>query len=153
MQLIRRFLRQPFFIQCWAMPVWLLLGVSKLCILCLPFRVLAAHLGEHQVDRYWVPLITPQQCSRARLIGRLIRGIAPFTPWTSNCFPQALTALLLLRLYRIPSGLYLGVVKNGPKLTAHAWLCSGRVRVTGGFSFSQFTPVALFISWPKRLTQ
>ncbi|MFM2480631.1 lasso peptide biosynthesis B2 protein [Celerinatantimonas sp. YJH-8] len=143
-----RFLRQPLFIQLWAIPVWLLLGLSKLCIFQVSFKQLAIRLGDYQADQFWVPLITRKQIQRARLIGRLVQGVAPYTLWDSNCFPQAVTAQLLLRLYRIPSALYLGLAKtqHDPKLKAHAWLCSGQVRVTGGFSFNQFTPVAQFIT-------
>lgn len=145
---VRRYLHQPLFIQLWAIPVWFLLGLSKLCIIRVSFKQLAIRLGYYQADQFWVPLITKRQYQRAILIGRLVRGIAPYTLWDSNCFPQAITAQLLLRLYGIPSALYLGLAKahQSPTLQAHAWLCSGQVRVTGGFSFNQFTPVAQFIS-------
>jgi hypothetical protein len=54
----------------------------------------------------------------------------------------------LLSLYRIPYALYFGLkhesVLSGTE--AHAWVAAGRIRVTGGASFSQFTVVGCFVS-------
>lgn len=81
-------------------------------------------------------------------IGRVVHLAARYTPWNSNCFPQAVVARLLLGLYGIPYILFLGVsrVPDTRGMTAHAWVAAGRVRVTGGAGFTQFTTVSCFVS-------
>jgi hypothetical protein len=142
------FLNQPVFIKLWFLPVWLLLGVSRLIILFVSFRRLAPKLGIHVGTNASVPLLSERQEMRALVIGRVIRMSARYTPWDSNCFPQAVAAKLLLSLYRIPYALYFGLkhesVLSGTE--AHAWVAAGRIRVTGGASFSQFTVVGCFVS-------
>jgi hypothetical protein len=142
------FLKQPVFIKLWFLPVWLLLGLSKLIILFVSFRRLAPKLGIHVGTNASIPLLDERQERRALLVGRVVRMSARYTPWESNCFPQAVAAKLLLSLYRIPYAIYFGLkhesVLSGTE--AHAWVAAGRIRVTGGVSFSQFTVVGCFVS-------
>ena len=81
-------------------------------------------------------------------IGRAVRLAARYTPWDSNCFPQAVVARLLLGLYGIPYALFFGLRRDPDSgaMLAHAWVAAGRVRVTGGESFGQFTVVGVFVS-------
>jgi hypothetical protein len=144
------FLRQPLFVKAWLVPVWLMLGVSRAVILAVSFKRLAPWIGIHDGVAAWVPLLDRAQEARAVEIGRVVQMAAKYTPWKSNCFPQALTARALLGLYKIPYGLYFGLAKresNG-ELHAHAWVASGRVRVTGGAGFDEFTVVGCFVSDP-----
>lgn len=77
-------------------------------------------------------------------------GVSPYTPWTSNCFPQALVAKYWLRQRHIPTTLYLGVAltktADAPRaeMAAHAWLRCGPLIVTGGRGHERFTTVAHF---------
>jgi hypothetical protein len=140
--------RQPVFVWVWLIPVWSLLGVAKVLILAVSFDRLCPWFGDRAGIEPLRPLIDPSQVGRAIQIGRVIRMAARYTPWTSNCFPQAIVARMLLGLYRIPYAMYLGV-KRDPSdagLQAHAWVTAGRVDVTGGASFSRFTVVAMFLS-------
>lgn len=86
-------------------------------------------------------LLDPAQEARALQIGRLVRMTAVYTPWDSNCFPQAVVARLLLGLYGIPYVLNFGLMRDpaGGEMKAHAW-------VTAGASFGQFTTVGCFVS-------
>ena len=82
----------------------------------------------------------------ARKLRWAIDIISPFTPWNSNCFPQALTAKYLLRRAGIPSTLYMGVTfkAEGSALQGHAWLRCGPLNVTGGANNDEFGAVASF---------
>lgn len=143
------FLRQPPFIQAWFPVVWVILGFAKALILTLSFRRLAPRLGRQSGIAPWVPLLTPAEEQRALLIGRLVRMTARYTPWDSNCFPQAIAARMLLGLYGVPYVLYFGLQRDPADpagLKAHAWVAAGRVRVTGGTSFGQFTVVGCFVA-------
>jgi len=141
--------RQPRFILVWMLPVWLLLGIGKALIFTLSFRRLAPYLGCRSGVAPWVPLLAPAQERRARRIGQVVRMTAGYTPWTSNCFPQAIAARVLLGLYGLPYALYFGLRRNPDDpngMTAHAWVAAGRVRVTGGHSFGRFTVVGCFVA-------
>lgn len=143
----RNFARRPLFEQAWFLPVWLLLGASRLLITFVPFRSLAPHLGRHSGATPWVPLLDVQRTAMAHSIGRVVQMAAKYTPWKSNCFPQAATARILLGLYRIPYCLFFGVdPANNARIQAHAWIVSGRIPVCGGQSFEQFTVVGCFVA-------
>jgi hypothetical protein len=142
------FLRLPRFTQLWLVPLWLLLGLSKAVIFTVSFRRLAPRLGAAVGVAPWVPVLVPAQEARAWQISRAVCLAARYTPWDSNCFPQAVAARILLGLYRIPYALYFGLRRDPEtrEFKAHAWIAAGRVRVTGNESFSQFTVVGCFVA-------
>ena len=152
---IRKVVSLPLFELAWAFPAWVLLGLTRAVVLKVPFRKLTPRLGIHAGNTPWVPLLTPRQEQRADRIGRVVRRSAMFTPWTSNCFNQALTARILLGLYRVPYCLIFGArlssdgrATDGKELNAHAWVAAGRIRVTGATSFDRFPVVGCFVSPP-----
>jgi hypothetical protein len=143
----RSFFRQPLFVQLWFPPVWVLLGISKVLIFTIPFQRLAPQLGVLTGIEPWVPQLTLKETHRARLIGRVVQMTARYTFWNANCFPQAITARWLLGLYDVPYVFFFGLSRdaNDPDgMKAHAWVAAGPVRVTGGYSFHQFTVVGTF---------
>lgn len=140
----RNFLRRSAFEKIWFLPTWLLLGISRFAIKIIPFRHLAPGFGRHSGITVWMPILSPLDEARALCIARVVQMAARYTPWESNCFPQAITARILLGLYGIPYGFFFGFTAGTPM--AHAWVAAGRIRVTGGESFSQFTVVSCFIS-------
>ena len=142
------FLSRPRFIQLWLVPLWLLLGLSKAVIFAVSFRRLAPHLGTAVGVAPWVPMVDSAQEARARKIGRAVQLAARYTPWNSNCFPQAVAARVLLGLYHIPYALYFGLMRepSSGEFKAHAWIAAGRVRITGGTSFDQYTVVGCFVA-------
>lgn len=127
----------------------MLLGIMRLAILLLPFRRIARRLGPSDQES---PLeLTPQQRERALEVRWAIRAISSRTPWNSNCFPQALTALVLLRRRNVPCTLYLGARfsdgaewSQGAVLRGHAWLRAGRIDICGGRAASGFGKLARY---------
>ncbi len=124
--------------------VFVLLGVARLALRVIPFRRLARRLGALQTDA------PPEHLAQARRVSLAIARISPYTPWTSNCFPQALVAKYWLRRRGIPTTLYLGVALNktadapNSEMTAHAWLRCGPLLVTGGRGHERYTVTACF---------
>jgi len=147
---LRAWQRMPGFVRAWLLPVWLLLGMAKLLIFSVTFRRLAPHLGHAAGASAFLPLLTPAQQAKARLISRAVQTAARHTPWNSNCFPQAVAARVLLGLYGIPYTLCFGLLRNAAsgEIQAHAWVAAGPVAVTGGVSFDRFTVVGVFASRP-----
>lgn len=130
--------------------VWIVLGLSQLLILVLPFSVIRRLLGEHQSvtrSQHSAPL-TAEQAASARRIGTLVAGAAAHAPWRSDCYPQALTARMFLAVRRIPHVVCFGVRRDGEALVAHAWIRAGDLVVTGGNGQS-YTEVGRF-AWNPR---
>jgi hypothetical protein len=87
---------------------------------------------------------------RARRIGWVVGTAAARTPWRSDCFPQALTARVLLWAARVPHVVTLGLRRDDSgALKAHVWVAAGDVAVTGG-SGSTWTGVGSFAWAPRR---
>ena len=145
---VRTFLNQAPLFYVWLLPAWILLGLSRAAILVFPFRRIAGWLGTHDGLAPRTPLISPDQERRAHSIGRAVRVAAKYTPWKSNCFPQAIAARLILGFHGIPCAVYFGLARApaDSDMKAHAWVVSGRLSVTGGRSFGSFTPVGCFVS-------
>lgn len=141
----QNFRRRPRFVQLWFVPLWLLLGAARLAIGLVPFASLARRLGRS------MPPGAPTGASvaghRAELIASAIRVTARTTPWTSDCYPQAIAGAVLLRLHGLPYRLTFGVRDEaaGSGLAAHCWLESGDAMICGGGVARNFTPVACFV--------
>lgn len=139
--------RRAFVEKAWFFAAYPLLGLARLALLSVPFRQIAPWLGQNLQTAAITPLATTRQIAQARHIGRAVQTAARYTPWESKCLAQAMVARALLGIKRLPYALYLGVRKEGETgLAAHAWVCTGRLAVTGGHSFGQFTVVGTFLS-------
>lgn len=130
---------------------WPLLGLSRLLVLTVPFPVIARVLGRRcPVNARSVQLETLPS-SRAVKTGRLIRLAARYCPWTANCFPQAITASLILKAMGIAHVVFFGVRRGDEKpLEAHAWVEADAAPVVGGRGHAHFTAVAAFASGKQR---
>ena len=119
------------------------LGVARLTVLILPLRWIAPYLGHPM--RESPDTHRPEQQAAAERIAWAVNTMSRFTPWDSNCFAQAIAAKRMLQQFKIPSTLYLGVVrKDAQELEAHAWLRSGTIVVTGARDMGRFTVVSRF---------
>ena len=129
---------------------WIILGFTRLLVVALPVRKFAPWLGVSQGASPWVPLLSSAIETRAASIGKVVRVAAHYTPWKSSCLPQAMAAAVLLRFFAIPYSFFLGVARTPNQLTAHAWVAAGRVQVTGGSAFGQFSVVCCFAHTPAQ---
>jgi len=144
---LRRRLRQW-----WSLPAserWLLLEAvcwlawAWLAIRLVPLRRLAPRLGQPQAES--PHSLTPEAVQQAQLIARLVSIAGHRLPWTCTCLVQALAGMQMLRRRGQSCTLYLGVAKNQTQqLSAHAWLRSGEVFVTGGREHHDFVIVGSF---------
>jgi len=128
---------------------WSLLGLSRLLIVLLPFRVIRRLLGQNHAvtEQRPTPELDAGQRIRAMHIGRVVELAAAYAPWRSDCYPQALTARTFLALRRIPHVVVFGVRRDGDALIAHAWVHAGDVEVTGGDG-REYTEVGRFFWAP-----
>ena len=137
-------------------PGWTMIGLATAMIRCVRMRRLIAILGRPLGPVACVPVITEAQTRRANSIGLAIRTSAKYSPWRSNCLPQALAASLLCRILGVPAAVHFGVTCNHDqsvheRLAAHAWVVSGQVAVTGGYaSFRRYTAVGCWMLGPDK---
>lgn len=129
---------------------WVMIGISDVIILAVRFRRLARWAGQAMGTAAAIPMASPRQQQLAQTIGTAIGIAARIAPFRSNCFPQALTAIALCRLARVPTALFFGATMKAdegePGMEAHAWVVSGPVTVTGGRgSFARFPALACFL--------
>ncbi|MFM5949977.1 MAG: lasso peptide biosynthesis B2 protein [Novosphingobium sp.] len=130
---------------------WPLLGIAALLVRLIAFKRFALLLGQPIGPVGCVPLANEDQETRARIVRRAVRRAARISPWRNDCLPQALVGAVLCRLSSVPVTTHLGVRLGGAKpMEAHAWTCSGRVAVTGGEGFSEWTPVQCFAATSKQ---
>lgn len=140
--------RQPPFVLLWLVPAWLLIGLSSALIGILPFRRIAPWLGVNLGATAHRPAASPEQATRARLIGRTVSIAASYAPFRSNCLPQAMAAKALCVLWRVPCAVILGIERERPagELRAHAWTSCGNVVPTGGSQcFATHVPLSCFV--------
>lgn len=125
--------------------VFLLNACIRLAVLVIPFRLLSKVLG---VKGKSTPEDVPNShVTTAAKIGWVAEAVGRHTPWTSKCLDRAITTQLLLRLFRVPSTLYLGVGKDDANhMIAHAWLRCGSQVVTGADEVHRVQTVAQFAS-------
>ncbi|MFC3309940.1 lasso peptide biosynthesis B2 protein [Blastomonas aquatica] len=130
----------------WLAPAWVVLGLGRGAILLLSFERLVRLLGLQSHVCPLTPLLEAGQRETALDLGRTILLASSYAPWRANCFPQALCAILLLRIYRIPHAVFLGLLREHPhgKIKAHAWVSAGAVTVTGGGNAQPYTIVGCF---------
>lgn len=137
----------------WLLPIWAMIGLASLAIKLVPLRRLGPVLGVNLGAVGLVPLADVNEQKRARQFGQAISVAARYAPFRSNCYPQAIVAVLLCRLYRIPYAMQFGATFEGEpgsaerKLKAHAWVVSGRVAICGqNSSFGAFGVVGCFVA-------
>lgn len=112
------------------------LGVARLALLLLPFRRLVRWLARAEDDAGAAMASEPI----ALCISWAVTVAARHVPWRSDCFPQAIAAMIMLRRRGVSSRLHIGVTKGGRNgLHGHAWLCCGSVVVTGDGDLEHFS--------------
>lgn len=123
--------------------IYILLGLTRFAILTVPFAKMSVYYGQRMVES--PPEANPEHLKTARKIGWAIRKMSAYTPWKSNCYPQALTAKYLLQRRGIQTTLYFGAAfKTSKEMEAHAWVRCGQLFVTGGPGHQSFGTCAYF---------
>lgn len=122
------------------------LAVARLLVLSLPFRRLSRRLGTR--GRESSTAAHGEATSRA--LGRVVwalQATARRLPWRCACLEQGIAGKMMLGRRGIASTLYLGVAREGEagsRATAHAWLRSGHVVITGAAGRERYAVVATF---------
>lgn len=127
-------------------PTWIILGACRGAVVFISFEAIIRISGLKSNAFPATPLANPQQYKIAIELARAVILAAACSPWRANCLPQALCAIYLLRFYRIPHAVFMGLRRDESDGTikAHAWVCAGPITVTGGVDNQVFTIVGCF---------
>ena len=126
--------------------VFLLSGLFRAIILCIPFRLIAKRLSCHIKNNHTNKIHAP---FTAQQIGSIIGSVCRHTPWESKCLVQALICKTLCRKYGIQNILHIGVYKNPEtpdhKLESHAWMIDhNNEPIVGGTNNTCFKILATY---------
>lgn len=132
---------------------YLLLGLARATVLILPFKLLSRHWGiPHSEGLY----STPKNREFLGQLSRAIHTASRYTPWKSNCLPQALAAKRMLHRRSYTSTLYLGIstanTSSTGAISAHAWLRCADTWICGYRASQGFTVVATFSESQETVT-
>lgn len=121
-----------------------LVSLTELAVHFLPFRWLVRFAGTLRGE---TPATEPpQHLAQVRRIRWAVQAAARHLPWECRCLAQALVGQILLAQHGIAGTLYLGVRRDAHGATsAHAWLRSGTIYVTGGRGHGHFQVIATFV--------
>lgn len=132
------FLRMPLADRLLLFEAIVLLGLARLAIVSLPFRLIARSLQR----------LGPVSGYNEKLLPRVRRAVivaARHVPWNAVCLPQAIAAMVMLARRGCGSTVHLGAGKTAEgALTGHAWLVCGDTIVVGAEATSTVTPLAQF---------
>lgn len=123
--------------------VWL--GLMRSAIILLPFRHIVGifRLNEGKTTSSRGLSNNDQAIS----ISWAIKAAAARTPWESVCLGQALAGMAMLRSRGLSGIIFLGIVRNATgqqTMSAHAWLSSGDIILTGGEGHENYTVISSF---------
>jgi hypothetical protein len=123
------------------MEAWILLHISKMFILFMPFKKIAGKIGKLQVES------SKFQINSAKIneVEHAIRRASRFSLHKSKCYDQALTGKFMLKRRNLSATIYFGLAKDAQNgLSAHAWVRCGNRIVTGKKGMENFTVIAAF---------
>jgi hypothetical protein len=120
---------------------WLRLGAARFSILTVPFAKLSMDWGTPMLETFRE---SPPDQAYVERVKWAISTASRYTPWKSNCLPQAITGKQMLQKRGLRSTLYFGLLRDRKgEVAAHAWLRCGNMFVTGGRGIA-FTVVGTF---------
>ncbi len=120
-----------------------LIVVARLAVWFVPFRRLAAKLGDAMAES--PEAVIDEQRAAAASIGWAVRTLGRRLPWMSQCLVQAVAVTWMLQRRDIPSTLYFGLARDTDGgLKAHAWVRCGAKILTGAKGHHDYRVVATF---------
>jgi hypothetical protein len=135
------------------MEACLVLLLTRFMLKLVSFQKFAERLG--QVHAETSEHITPEKLQILKGIAWAIQTSVEHLPINLLCFPQSITACLMLKRRHIPSTIYIGVKLDaeGDNFAAHSWLRAGSQIVTGGDIAKEYTVLTSIATTTKDANQ
>jgi hypothetical protein len=119
-----------------------LLVMFRICLALIPVRRIIKAITPNQATKPADVTASDRDLEFARRVQWAVSAVARHSFVEFVCFPQTLTAYILLRWRKVPSTMVYGVARSPEgELIAHTWLEVGDGIVTGGEGAARFTPV------------
>ena len=122
------------------------LAIARLMVVAVPFRRLSRRLGT-QGRESSTEVHGESTQALVREIVWSLQAASRRLPWRCACIEQGIAGKMMLRRRAIGSTLYLGVARAGEgesQASAHAWLRSGPLVLTGAAGRDWYTVVSTF---------
>lgn len=118
--------------------VAVLLLINKALIRVMPFKKLIEFYANSTNSATYSGI----EFRKVRLVHNALNHFEKILFWKPMCFEQALTAMMLARLFHLPGTIYFGIAKNiHGEIIAHAWSQIGTYETTGYMNKDEFTVV------------
>ncbi|WCN08577.1 lasso peptide biosynthesis B2 protein [Marinomonas mediterranea] len=146
---INTFLKLSLLEKVWLFFLYPLSGLARALILTLKYKRLSTYFGFYLRNAQLSIPTTEAQKIRALRIGKTVELCSRYTFWESKCLVQAIMAITLLKLYRIPYVMHLGATLTNDKdepMKAHAWVLVGDRVITGRAGHKAFSITATYTS-------
>ena len=88
--------------------------------------------------------LSDKEVKIVKLVSHTIHVASRYTFWESECLVKAIAGMKMLEKRGIESTIYLGVAKDEKGISAHAWLRSGGIYLSGSEGMEKFTVVEKF---------
>jgi hypothetical protein len=135
---VRKFLSLPVHERQLVFRVFLILGLIRLGMWVLPFRVLQRSLQQF----FPCPtntILSPAQKLSANHVSLAVKSVSRYVP-SATCLAQALAVQSLLSRGGIHSDLVLGVARDdASRIAAHAWVEIEGIVIIGGLETDRYT--------------
>ncbi len=109
------------------------LTLARLCLGLLPFRWLMPLLRDHDPDG------VSAKSEGSGAVRRALHSVSGKLPWESTCLVRVLAGRYMLVRRDLPAAVFFGVQNPRDQgFSAHAWLKSGKLFVTGEEGHERF---------------
>lgn len=122
----------------------------------MPVQLWTSWLGFQRLTGVGHSISSPDFPDYLWTVPGYVEKISMYAPWRNRCLPAAVATAIELRRLGVRSILVLGVQWQPPKagagvsiLTAHAWLCVGRMIVCGREGLKRHIPLVAWVAQTK----
>lgn len=129
------FLKMPINKKVWFIVLYPISGVGRFASLVLSLKKVFWYLGYMYENKELSIPATEDQVILAYRISKVAQLVSKHVPWESKCLIEAIMVKTLLKYYKIPYIIHIGVKKTGQTdkpLLAHAWVKVKDNIVVGG---------------------
>lgn len=131
-------LKMPLYKKVWFIILYPISGIGRFASLVLSLKKVFWYLGyTHSNIQLCIPA-SEDQLILAYKISKTATLVSRYVPWESKCLIDAIMVKTLLKYYKIPYVIHIGIKKCDPEknddkpFLAHAWVKVGDNVVVGG---------------------
>ncbi|AXH33260.1 lasso peptide biosynthesis B2 protein [Francisella opportunistica] len=132
---LRTATKMPLKRKIWFIILYPISGIARFASLTLSFKKIFWYLGYIYENKQLSIPADEQQIILAYKISRTATLVSKYVPWESKCLIEAIMVKTLLRYYKIPYVIHIGIIKTDQEnksFLGHAWVKVSDNIVIGG---------------------